>query len=202
MINLIKIIDRNQDSHNLGRNFTFDASRLRKPHKRSEASKYLPCEKSRSRCRQLGGRFVSRCYPPSSSRGFVGVGAYSGQKLRRSSGTRIHGRYSRHPGDSQKWRIPGRLSKVRWEIYFKSPVLDKLVQDVTLRFVTLDDETTIQINIEKGYSPFFLMNAHFLFGPTVNHMHTLANRVEKNVWIFEKRHFWRTHLVIIFVCYN
>ena len=122
MISLIKVLDRNGDGHGMGRNFIFDASQLRMPHKRSAITKIVPCL-PRNRCVANGGIWHNgACQPPSNARGFAGVYPYSGQKTTsRNRRARLgsmnnsvrRGRYVRSPNGRVEWRRPGRMSKVR-----------------------------------------------------------------------------------------
>ncbi len=121
MISLIKVLERNADGYGLGRNFVFDASRLRMPPKRSTISKNVSCL-NRNNCAANGGVWHNRlCQPPSNARGFAGVYPYSGQKTKsrnqRASLGSINnsirrGRYVRSPNRRVEWRRPGRMSKV------------------------------------------------------------------------------------------
>tara|TARA_B100000482_G_scaffold191072_1_gene175445 strand:- start:660 stop:1322 length:663 start_codon:yes stop_codon:yes gene_type:complete len=121
MINLIKIMARNDDGYNLGRNFRFDASRLRMPARRSDSAKTLPCM-SRRQCMRNGGNFHnSTCLPQNNARGFAGVYPYSGQKrnpinrnqqLGGVNNSFRRGRYTKSPTSNVSWRKPGRMRKL------------------------------------------------------------------------------------------
>ena len=120
MINLIKVLARNGDGHNLGRNFRFDATRLRMPAMRNDDSKSCL---SRAACRQNNGIWHDNlCQPPRNARGFAGVFPRSGQKTirqrDRSQPLGSHrnsirrGRYARAPNSQTLWRRPGVMRKV------------------------------------------------------------------------------------------
>ena len=120
MISLIKIMARNDDGYALGRNFAFDASRLRMPARRSESTKTLPCL-SRRQCRSNRGIYHNNtCLPPNNARGFAGVFPYSGQKLKPRNRNQPlggvnnsiqRGRYINSPSSNVSWRKPGRMRK-------------------------------------------------------------------------------------------
>jgi len=121
MISLIKVLARNDDGYNLGRNFRFDASRLRMPARRSESTKTLPCM-SRGQCRNNGGVYHNNsCLPPNNARGFTGVLPYSGQKLKPRNRNQPlgsmnnsirRGTYINSPNSNISWRKPGRMRKL------------------------------------------------------------------------------------------
>ena len=112
MIALIRILAQNRDGYNLGAGFRFDGTRLRKPRRRDDDTKFVPCL-SRRNCNRSNRTFRNGvCTPRSRSTGFIGVGRHSGQKLTRHSGNMIRsGNYTR-PSNGVSWRKPGRLRKV------------------------------------------------------------------------------------------
>jgi hypothetical protein len=123
LISLIKVLAKNEDGHNLGRQFTFDATQLRMPNKRSEIAKHIACHGSRSKCRRRGGSWSdNQCNPPNGSiNGFPGVFPFSGQEtydrnLNKPLGSKRNairrGSYSKSRNSRKKWRRPGSMNHV------------------------------------------------------------------------------------------
>lgn len=121
MINLIKVLARNEDGYRLGNNFSFNANQLRMPPARSDDTKFVSCL-SRQTCRRNGGNWNNgMCHPSSNSQGFSGIHPYSGQKTKpRNSRHKIgsinnsirRGRYVNSPNSQIMWRKPGKMRKL------------------------------------------------------------------------------------------
>ena len=106
IVSLVQVMASHRDGHNLGRNFTFDARRLRATH-RDHDSKYVPCM-SRARC--TGIWYDRMCQPSAQTRGFPGVAGRTGQKF--ASNKLRRGQYAKSPQGGRTWRRPRRMVKV------------------------------------------------------------------------------------------
>lgn len=112
MVALIRILAQNRDGYNLGAGFRFDGTRLRKPRRRDDDTKFVPCLSRRS-CNRRNYAFRNGvCIPRSRSNGFIGVGRHTGQKItRHSRNLTRRGTYTQR-SNGVSWRKPGRLSKI------------------------------------------------------------------------------------------
>lgn len=122
IINLIKVLANNEDGHNLGRNFRFEASRLRKPPKRHDITKAVSCKK-RNECLNANETWNNGLCKPSNNsiKGFSGIYPFSGQKTYKRNNryvigsirnSRKHGKYSHNSNTNVMWRRPGKLRKL------------------------------------------------------------------------------------------
>lgn len=116
MINLIKVLSRNENNFGFRHRFTFNARELRKPSTVSTSN--LTCLSRRSCPR---GRWRDGlCQPDNRAHGFPGVHPFSGQKtyarhenrqLGSSHNSIRRGRYAQGSG-SVMWRRPGKMRKI------------------------------------------------------------------------------------------
>ena len=112
MVALIRILAQNRDGYNLGAGFHFDGTRLRKPRRRDDDTKFVPCLSRRS-CNRRNYAFRNGvCIPRSRSNGFIGVGRHTGQKITpHSRNLSRRGTYTQR-SNGVSWRKPGRLRKI------------------------------------------------------------------------------------------